>query len=151
MNTFLCTLKHLTVALLLTWFTYAFSAQVQIVRSGSFIVNMGIVPQTVNSGLKPYGMMYISLKSCASAELGYLSHQLCNTQLQQPQLQIVKFSKHLARPKTSELTAVRHRNCHFEYLNHFERKCSIGLTGKLPFTMTLLQSIQYPQFNVIIL
>jgi hypothetical protein len=151
MNTFLCTLKHLTVALLLTCFTHAFSAQVQTVRSGSFIFNLGIVPQTVNNGLKPYGMMYRSLKSCSSAELGYLSHQLCKTQLQQPQLQIVKFPRHLANPKTSELTAVRHQNCHIEYLNHFERKCSFVLTGTLPFTMTLLQSIPNPQFNLIIL
>ena len=26
--------------------------------SGAFIINMGIVPQTINNGLKPYGMIY---------------------------------------------------------------------------------------------
>ena len=31
--------------------------------SGSFIINMGITPQTFNNGLKPYGMVYDMLKN----------------------------------------------------------------------------------------
>ncbi|KFC60691.1 hypothetical protein [Flavobacterium gilvum] len=31
------------------------------IPSGSFIINMGIVPQTLNNGLKPYGLVYALL------------------------------------------------------------------------------------------
>lgn len=33
-------------------------AGTETITSGSFIINMGVVPQTVNNGLKPYGMVY---------------------------------------------------------------------------------------------
>jgi hypothetical protein len=30
----------------------------RIIESGSFIINMGVIPQTYNNGLKPYGLIY---------------------------------------------------------------------------------------------
>ncbi|MDR6808940.1 hypothetical protein J2Y45_006154 [Dyadobacter sp. BE34] len=39
------------------------SAAVETFPSGSYIINMGIVPQTVNNGLKPYGLIYELLKT----------------------------------------------------------------------------------------
>ena len=37
---------------------HALNAQTETIASGSFIVNMGVVPQTIGNGLKPYGMIY---------------------------------------------------------------------------------------------
>ena len=34
------------------------SAQTETIKSGSFIVNMGVLPQTAGNALKPYGMIY---------------------------------------------------------------------------------------------
>ena len=39
-------------------FCYAQIPTPTIVPAGSFIINMGIVPQTVSNGLKPYGLVY---------------------------------------------------------------------------------------------
>lgn len=39
------------------------SGQTITIPTGSFIVNMGITPQTVGNGLKPYGMIYDLLKN----------------------------------------------------------------------------------------
>jgi hypothetical protein len=33
-------------------------AQTETIPTGSFIINMGVTPQTVNNGLKPYGLLY---------------------------------------------------------------------------------------------
>lgn len=45
----------------------SFSAQAQstneTIPAGSFIIDMGVVPQTFNNGLKPYGMIYDLLKN----------------------------------------------------------------------------------------
>lgn len=41
----------------------ASSAQTDTIRPGSFIINMGITPQTINNGLKPYGLVYELLKN----------------------------------------------------------------------------------------
>ncbi len=38
-------------------FSFAFAAN-ETLNSGAFIVNMGVVPQTIANGLKPYGMVY---------------------------------------------------------------------------------------------
>ncbi len=38
-------------------------AATDIIRNGSYIINMGVVPQTINNGLKPYGLVYDLLKN----------------------------------------------------------------------------------------
>ncbi len=38
-------------------------AQTVTISSGSFIINMGVTPQTVGNGLKPYGMVYDLIKN----------------------------------------------------------------------------------------
>jgi hypothetical protein len=38
-------------------------AQTETISTGSFIINMGITPQTVGNGLKPYGMIYDLIKN----------------------------------------------------------------------------------------
>jgi hypothetical protein len=58
-------MKSRITLLLLTLFigvNVAFS-QTQVVPAGSFIINMGRVPQTKNNGLKPYGMVYDLLRN----------------------------------------------------------------------------------------
>ena len=49
------------IALLLM--PYLAQAQSTTISSGSFIVNMGVVPQTINNSLKPYGMIYDLIKN----------------------------------------------------------------------------------------
>ncbi len=39
------------------------SAATETLTTGSFIVNMGVVPQTTGNGLKPYGMLYDLMKN----------------------------------------------------------------------------------------
>jgi hypothetical protein len=46
-----------TLYLTLISFTIV-KAQTETISSGSFIINMGVVPQTVGNALKPYGMIY---------------------------------------------------------------------------------------------
>jgi len=36
---------------------------VDTLRSGSYLINMGITPQTIGNGLKPYGLIYVLLKN----------------------------------------------------------------------------------------
>ena len=43
---------------LLVIFVFSGFSQTTTLQPGSFIVNMGVVPQTVGNGLKPYGMIY---------------------------------------------------------------------------------------------
>ncbi|MBL7766375.1 MAG: tandem-95 repeat protein [Chitinophagaceae bacterium] len=38
-------------------------ASVETLSTGAFIINMGVVPQTVNNGIKPYGMIYDLMRS----------------------------------------------------------------------------------------
>ena len=33
------------------------------IASGAFIIDMGVLPQTISNGLKPYGMLYDLLKN----------------------------------------------------------------------------------------
>jgi hypothetical protein len=40
----------------------AYSAN-EVIPTGSFLVNMGIVPQTNANGMKPYGLVYDLLKN----------------------------------------------------------------------------------------
>lgn len=49
--------KYLFFFYFITNSLFAFSQQTTF-SSGSFIVNMGVTPQTVSNGLKPYGMVY---------------------------------------------------------------------------------------------
>lgn len=37
-------------------------ATVETIHTGSFIINMGVIPQTIGNGLKPYGLVYDLLK-----------------------------------------------------------------------------------------
>jgi hypothetical protein len=39
------------------------SSAIETIKSGSFLINMGITPQTINNGLKPYGLVYALLKN----------------------------------------------------------------------------------------
>lgn len=43
----------------------ALTAQTATVSTGSYIINMGVTPQTVGNGLKPYGMIYDLVKNFA--------------------------------------------------------------------------------------
>ncbi len=43
---------------LLMFFIFSGFSQTTTIQPGSFIINMGVVPQTVGNGLKPYGMIY---------------------------------------------------------------------------------------------
>ncbi len=59
MKTALHLVKLLTLllAFVLT-FSSAYAAGIETIPSGSFIVNMGVVPQTYANGLKPWGLVY---------------------------------------------------------------------------------------------
>ena len=39
------------------------SGSTDTIRAGSYIINMGVVPQTIGNGLKPYGLVYDLLKN----------------------------------------------------------------------------------------
>ena len=59
-------LKELLLAVLFIWGAQHSEAQTVVnttIPAGSFIVNMGVVPQTVGNGLKPYGMVYELLQN----------------------------------------------------------------------------------------
>jgi len=47
----------------LVGFSFSAFAQTETIPSGSFIVNMGVVPQTIGNGLKPYGLVYDLIKN----------------------------------------------------------------------------------------
>ena len=49
--------------LLMFFFTSISFSQNTTIPSGSFIINMGVVPQTAANGLKPYGLIYDLLKN----------------------------------------------------------------------------------------
>ena len=56
-------MKNFVLTLLLALFLTNSWAGDELVPSGSFIVNMGITPQTASNGLKPYGMVYDLLQN----------------------------------------------------------------------------------------
>ena len=51
------------VIFLLVILNPAFAQSPRTIRAGSFIVNMGVVPQTIANGLKPYGLIYDLIKN----------------------------------------------------------------------------------------
>ncbi|MBC7886100.1 MAG: hypothetical protein H7X99_11540, partial [Saprospiraceae bacterium] len=53
---------YVFVAILTSFVHEGVYAQTISVPTGSFIVNMGITPQTIGNGLKPYGMVYDLIK-----------------------------------------------------------------------------------------
>jgi hypothetical protein len=55
-------IKYAVIALLLFSHSLLFAAD-EIIPTGSFIINMGVVPQTIGNGLKPYGMVYDLVKN----------------------------------------------------------------------------------------
>ena len=66
MKTFLKNVKFTPKALLIYIFTLllatTFAAQTKNIPAGSVIIDMGIVPQTINNGLRPYGLVYSLIK-----------------------------------------------------------------------------------------
>ncbi|MEO6189253.1 MAG: hypothetical protein ABIO44_01735, partial [Saprospiraceae bacterium] len=55
---------RLTFMLNLTFLMFHSSfGAVEPIPSGSYVINMGILPQTVNNGLRPYGMVYDLVKN----------------------------------------------------------------------------------------
>jgi hypothetical protein len=44
------------------FYSQAQTTTYQTIPAGSFIVNMGVTPQTVGNGLKPYGILYALLE-----------------------------------------------------------------------------------------
>ncbi|TAD83584.1 MAG: hypothetical protein EAY75_14655 [Bacteroidetes bacterium] len=61
--------KRFFIPTVMVFFLYFNNAEVlkaqttETIASGSFIINMGQTPQTVNNGLKPYGLLYDLLKN----------------------------------------------------------------------------------------
>ncbi len=51
------------LVLLLSTTTLSTSAQTETLGTGAYIINMGVVPQTRNNALKPYGLVYDLLKN----------------------------------------------------------------------------------------
>lgn len=56
-------LAILLAYLLMTTISVAAQATNETLASGAFIINMGVTPQTVNNGLRPYGMVYDLIKN----------------------------------------------------------------------------------------
>lgn len=54
--------KMLLLAFLLSASISHVKAQSETLSSGAYIINMGITPQTINNGLKPYGLIYELVK-----------------------------------------------------------------------------------------
>ena len=55
--------KFYTCSLLLLLVGLRVIGSVDTIKTGSYIVNMGVVPQTIANGLKPYGLVYDLLKN----------------------------------------------------------------------------------------
>jgi hypothetical protein len=53
--------NYLSIVLILI--SINLSSQTEFIKQGSFIINMGVTPQTVGNGLKPYGMIYDLIKN----------------------------------------------------------------------------------------
>lgn len=56
-------LKKLSIIIVLFLTNLLFAQTSTIIPSGSFIINTGVVPQTINNGLKPYGLVYALLST----------------------------------------------------------------------------------------
>ncbi|MDF1867729.1 MAG: Ig-like domain-containing protein, partial [Saprospiraceae bacterium] len=60
-NYLLILLKHFSIALIFSLIFVTnglFGQSLETIASGSFIIDMGVVPQTKNNALKPYGLVY---------------------------------------------------------------------------------------------
>lgn len=55
--------KFYLLSLACTLFASSVFAYTDTVKTGSFIINMGVTPQTINNGLKPYGLVYDLMKN----------------------------------------------------------------------------------------
>lgn len=51
-------MRFLTGVFFIAFFSAKAFCAVEVISSGSFIIDMGIVPQTAGNGLKPYGLVY---------------------------------------------------------------------------------------------
>jgi len=58
-----CYLSRYCIALLTLFTAHSAIAVPDTIRTGSYIINMGIKPQTIANGLKPYGLVYSLLKN----------------------------------------------------------------------------------------
>ena len=56
-------MKYLFLLLFIFLFSSYVKASNENISSGSFIVNLGVTPQTIQNGLKPYGLVYEMLKN----------------------------------------------------------------------------------------
>ena len=58
--------KNRIILILFTLLTFncAFGAN-ETLTSGAFIINQGVIPQTISNGLKPYGLVYDLVKNYA--------------------------------------------------------------------------------------
>ena len=54
-------INYLSIFLMLI--SFHVKSQTEFIGKGSFIINMGVTPQTVGNGLKPYGMIYDLIKN----------------------------------------------------------------------------------------
>lgn len=52
-----------TISLFLLSILNCSSQTTETIKAGSYIINMGVVPQTIGNGLKPYGLVYDLLKT----------------------------------------------------------------------------------------
>jgi Bacterial Ig domain/Secretion system C-terminal sorting domain len=50
--------KRLLLPVVFFFCSFILKAQTETFSTGSFIINMGVMPQTIGNGLKPYGMVY---------------------------------------------------------------------------------------------
>ena len=55
--------KFYTYLLLALFASLNLLASTDTIKTGSYIINMGVVPQTIGNGLKPYGLVYELLKN----------------------------------------------------------------------------------------
>ena len=52
-----------TILLIISTFYKDITAQDETLKSGSFIINMGVIPQKINNALKPYGLIHELLRN----------------------------------------------------------------------------------------
>lgn len=50
--------KFTALLVSLFYFSLLSNAQLTTFKTGSYIINMGVSPQTIGNGLKPYGFIY---------------------------------------------------------------------------------------------
>lgn len=55
--------QNIVYSFLISLLTFTLNAQTETIPVGSYIINMGVTPQTIGNGLKPYGMLYDLIKN----------------------------------------------------------------------------------------